>query len=692
MLNVTKSLNSSSGKSSYLRSKALLLLAFTLVVLWSAVGWNRHDSETQGLNDIRRQTAALALLFARHTTDTFQGVDHALIDLRESWVARPSELPQKISVYRDFMEGAVLQVAIIDAQGMLVFSSLGLSTPPASLADREHFKVHQGTAHDTLFVSRPVKGRVSGKWSIQLTRPIFDKAQFVGVIVMSVDPHYFVNFYEAADMGKDGAAKMVRDTGEIMVRSGATDKYLGMVIQTAAFSAIGLPLQGSFQRPFQDDGVERLASYVHLPRYGLSVIIGPSVDEWMAPSRNRQRFLLLAAGVVTLLAMMMTWLLVRSMLHKEAVMDALTESRLGLRASHDLLETLSTHVPGMIYQFRLYPDGRSHYPYVSEGVLDLYEVTPAQATSDATALFATVHEDDLDKVKATIDESARTLQPWHHKFRVNLPKQGLRWLIGHSQPVRLAEGSVLWHGYMTDITETKNVEATLRTVNEELEAFSYSVSHDLRSPLNKIDGFSVLLAKKLSGSDNAKALHYLSRIQVSTAQMAQLIADLLSLAQIARTKIAYQPVDLSALAGLVVLDLQAGRPEQQVVVHIDSGLGLWGDAGLLRVVLQNLLGNAWKYSSKRTPAVISVGRTLNAAGRSVFFVKDNGAGFDMAHAEKLFQPFQRLHEEAEFTGTGIGLATVSRIIMRHGGRIWAESAPGAGATFFFTLPAGPAEV
>jgi light-regulated signal transduction histidine kinase (bacteriophytochrome) len=245
---------------------------------------------------------------------------------------------------------------------------------------------------------------------------------------------------------------------------------------------------------------------------------------------------------------------------------------------------------------------------------------------------------------------------------------------------------------MTDITETKNVEATLRTVNEELEAFSYSVSHDLRSPLNKIDGFSVLLAKKLSGSDNAKALHYLSRIRVSTAQMAQLIADLLSLAQIARTKIAYQPVDLSALAGLVVLDLQAGRPEQQVVVHIDSGLGLWGDAGLLRVVLQNLLGNAWKYSSKRTHAVISVGRTLNAAGRSVFFVKDNGAGFDMAHAEKLFQPFQRLHEEAEFTGTGIGLATVSRIIMRHGGRIWAESAPGAGATFFFTLPAGPAEV
>lgn len=692
MIKAKNLLESSSGKSLYLRSKALLLLALALLVLWSAVSWNRHDSETQGLEGIRRQTAALALLFARHTTDTFQGVDHALMELRDDWVSRPSGLAQQISHYRNFLDGAVLQVAIIDAQGIPVYSSLGLPTTPVSLADREHFKVHQGTSRDELFVSRPLKGRVSGKWSIQLTRPIFDKAQFVGVIVMSVDPHYFVNFYEAADMGQDGVAKMVRDTGEIMSHSGATEKYFGTVIRTTSFAAPGLPLQGSFQRLFQDDGVERLASYVRLPQYGLSVIIGPSVDEWMAPSRNRQRLLQLAAGAVTLLAMMMTWLLVRSMLRKEAVMDALAESRHSLRASHDLFETLSMYVPGMIYQFRLYPDGHSSCPYVSEGVLELMEVTRAQATADSAALFACVHEDDLDKMNATIDESARTLHPWHHEFRVDLPTRGLRWLMGHARPVRLAEGSVVWHGYLTDITEIKSVEATLRAVNEELEAFSYSASHDLRSPLNAIDGFSQLLLKNLSDSDNAKALHYLSRIRAGAAQMAQLIADLLALAQVARTNIRHETVDLSALAGLVVRDLQAGRPGQPVEVHVDPGLALWGDAGLIRVMLQNLLGNAWKYSSKRTDAVISVGQTLSAAGLPVFFVKDNGAGFDMAHAEKLFQPFQRLHGAAEFPGTGIGLATVNRIIMRHRGRIWAESAPGAGATFFFTLPAAPAEV
>ncbi|MCJ7799749.1 MAG: ATP-binding protein [Polaromonas sp.] len=670
----------------------MLLLALALLVLWSAVGLNRHYSKTQVLEDVRRQTSALALLFARHTTDTFQQVDHTLIELRGHWVDRPAELPQQIRQHRDFLGGAVLQVAIIDAQGRLVFSSLGLPATPASLADREHFKVHQGTSHDKLFVSRPLKGRVSGKWSIQLTRPIFDKAQFVGVIVMSVDPHYFVNFYEAADMGKDGVAKMVRDTGEIMVHSGGTEKYIGQVIQTDSFAASGLPRQGSFQRLFQDDGVERLASYVHLPQYGLSVIIGPSLYEWMAPFRDRQLKVVLAAAVVTLLAMMMTWLLVRSRLLKEAVLDALIESQRSLRASHDLLETLSRNVPGMIYQFRLYPDGHSSCPYVSEGVLDLYEVTPAQATADAAALFANVHKDDLDKMNAAIDESARTLQPWHHEYRANLPIRGLRWLKGHAQPVRLADGSVLWHGYMTDVTEAKTLEDSLRSVNQELETFSYSVSHDLQSPLNTIDGFSQLLGKKLSGSDNVKALHYLSRIRAGTAQMTQLIADLLALSKVTHARIQYVSVDLSALACLILGNLQASRPAQRVAVQIEAGLMRWGDAGLLRVVLENLLGNAWKYSSKRADAVISVGQTMNAAGRAVFFVKDNGAGFDMAHAEKLFQPFQRLHGAAEFAGTGIGLATVHRIMVRHGGHIWAESVPAAGAPFFFTLPEAPVEV
>jgi len=181
----------------------------------------------------------------------------------------------------------------------------------------------------------------------------------------------------------------------------------------------------------------------------------------------------------------------------------------------------------------------------------------------------------------------------------------------------------------------------------------------------------------------------LSRIRAGTAQMGQLIGDLLSLAQVARTQMNHEPVDLSALSRGILGDLQARQPERQVALYIEPGLQAQGDAGLLRVVVENLLGNAWKYSSKQAEAEISIGQQLDAEGNPVFVVRDNGAGFDMAYADKLFQPFQRLHPVAEFFGTGIGLATVSRVIERHGGRIWADATPGRGATFFFTLPKVP---
>ena len=170
------------------------------------------------------------------------------------------------------------------------------------------------------------------------------------------------------------------------------------------------------------------------------------------------------------------------------------------------------------------------------------------------------------------------------------------------------------------------------------------------------------------------------------------IADLLALSQVSRATLHHETVDLSALARGILDDLQAHQGERQVALQIESGLQAQADAGLVRVVLENLLGNAWKFSAQQAQAEISFGQQLNEAGEPVFFVRDNGVGFDMAYADKLFTPFQRLHAVAEFAGTGIGLATVKRVIDRHGGRLWAEVAPGLGATFFFTLPKGAAAV
>jgi len=227
--------------------------------------------------------------------------------------------------------------------------------------------------------------------------------------------------------------------------------------------------------------------------------------------------------------------------------------------------------------------------------------------------------------------------------------------------------------------------AQLATANKELESFAYSVSHDLRSPLNTIHGFSQLLAKIDAEHISDKGKHYLNRIGVGVMQMGELIEGLLTLAHLSREQLKLEGVDLSALARRIENECREREPGRQVQMTVQDGLIAQGDPRLLSAVLQNLLANAWKFSAKQPQARIEVGSEPGAQDDTVFFVRDNGAGFDMAFTHKLFGTFERLHSPGDFPGTGIGLATVKRVIERHGGRVWAEGKPNAGATFFFTL-------
>jgi PAS domain S-box-containing protein len=225
----------------------------------------------------------------------------------------------------------------------------------------------------------------------------------------------------------------------------------------------------------------------------------------------------------------------------------------------------------------------------------------------------------------------------------------------------------------------------LEAANKELEAFSYSVSHDLRAPLRSIDGFSQFLIEDYHEQLDDKGKDYLQRIRAAAQRMAQLIDDLLNLSRVTRSDMRRERVDLSALAETITSELQQAHPDQAVKCIIAPGLIADGDAHLLRIVLVNLFSNAWKFTSRHPRAHIEFGSIRQPDGRLAYFIRDDGAGFDMAYADKLFGAFQRLHGMTEFPGTGIGLATVQRIIHRHGGRVWAEAAPGKGATFYFTL-------
>jgi len=231
----------------------------------------------------------------------------------------------------------------------------------------------------------------------------------------------------------------------------------------------------------------------------------------------------------------------------------------------------------------------------------------------------------------------------------------------------------------------KDRTAQLEAANKEMEAFSYSVSHDLRAPLRGIDGFSQALAEDYQDRLDETGKHYISRIRAGTQRMGQLIDDLLLLSRVSRSEANRVKTDLSDLCRQVMEELTQGAPERRVEVTIQSGLSAWADRNLLKIALENLLRNAWKFTSKREDARIEVGELTSPSEEPVFFIRDNGAGFAMEHVGKLFAAFQRLHSTNEFEGTGIGLAIVQRIISRHDGRIWAEAEPGKGATFFFTL-------
>lgn len=334
--------------------------------------------------------------------------------------------------------------------------------------------------------------------------------------------------------------------------------------------------------------------------------------------------------------------------------------------------------------------------------------------SQTEQLFGYSAEELLDKkVEILIPDRYRGRHPTHRGGFFADPKlrpmgAGLELFArrkdGTEFPVEISlspletEDGVLVSSAIRDVTERKKAEealarqrnelaqsnAELAAANTELEAFSYSISHDLRAPLRGIDGFSQALLEDYSDRLDGNGKQHLERVRTAAQRMAALIDDLLALSRITRAEIQRQPVDLSEMARSVVQDLSRQDPVRKVEFVIAPGLQAEADVRLMRTVLENLLGNAWKFTSRCPQARIEFGRT-HANGLSPFFVRDNGAGFDPAYASRLFGAFQRLHAAAEFPGTGVGLASVQRIIHRHGGRVWGMSAVNQGATFFFTL-------
>jgi PAS domain S-box-containing protein len=359
-----------------------------------------------------------------------------------------------------------------------------------------------------------------------------------------------------------------------------------------------------------------------------------------------------------------------------------------LRASEERFRILAVTANDAI----LSADAQGHVTYFNPGAERIFGYTAEEVAGRPLTMlmperFRDAHRAGLARYVATGE--ARVIGKTVELAGVK--KDGTEFPLELSLAAWKHGAEMAFTAVIRDITSRKEGEEQLRryaaqleAANKELEAFSYSVSHDLRAPLRSIDGFSQALLEDYRDRLDDSGRDFLQRVRAASQRMAMLIDDLLSLSRVTRGELQMRDVDLSAVAAVLAAELQRNDPQRDVRFTIAPGLVTRGDAGLLRIVLQNLLGNAWKFTGKRAPAHVDVGATAHN-GRRAFYVRDDGAGFDMAYAAKLFGAFQRLHASDEFPGSGIGLATVQRIIHRHGGDVWAEGAPGRGATFYFTL-------
>ncbi len=339
----------------------------------------------------------------------------------------------------------------------------------------------------------------------------------------------------------------------------------------------------------------------------------------------------------------------------------------------------------------------------SDEIYRIFEIDPEEFDASYETFLSAIHPDDRDMLNKAYTDSLKDKAPYEIVHRLLMSDGRVKHVHERCVTHYDADGNpVNSMGTVQDITERKLAEDEIRKLNEELEqrvrertaqleaanqeleSFSYSVSHDLRAPLRSIDGFSHAIVKKYTGSMDDEAIDLFQRVRTATQRMAELINDMLELSRLSRAEMSMAEVDLTGLAREVVEDLRRIEPGRNVTFEITDGLATKGDRKLLHAVLENLMGNAWKFIFGKKSARIDFGSEAKD-GRTVFFVRDNGAGFDMTYSDKLFVPFQRLHNVKEFPGTGVGLASVKRIISRHGGEVWAEGRVGQGSIFFFTL-------
>lgn len=602
----------------------LLALAVAVPCAVMLVYWIANDASHEE-REMRATTLTLAQLVAGRTAEFLADAEMVEKKLagRKSFRALNPNEPP--GVLNDFLilHPQYANLVICNAAGRLIHSAAKIPD------DLPVAKIHANwvetvVRHGKFTVGPPMIGQITGRWVCMLGYPIENEAgEIAGALGMSIDLTRFQTSAGVVSLPANSTITIVDQDGNVITRSFDAEKWVG---KSAKGTEIVKHVISHLEGNVTTrglDGTKRIYGFTTLPKAGWRVYVGIPTEFAFAASRAN----MLRASVVAVTVMVLIILLV-------IFVGGLIEgpvSALSRGATLAAEETLGAVVPVM---------GPKEIARVAEEFNRMVAVRGEK-------------ENEIRQLNADLEKRV-------HERTAELEQTNAA-LTGRSEELEAA--------------------------NKELEAFCYSVSHDLRAPVRTIGGFTKVLLESYSSQLDQDGKNYLDRVGRAVERMTELIDDLLDLSRISQSKLECTEVNLTALATAVATELRASAPERTVTFEVQPGLVAHGDAGLLRVVVENLLGNSWKFTRKQEAPRIEFGQE-QAGGTRAFFVRDNGAGFDMRFANKLFGAFERLHSPGEYEGHGIGLATVQRIVHRHGGQAWGEGQPGEGAIFYFTLPGG----
>ncbi|NTV70351.1 MAG: hypothetical protein HGA71_09415 [Azonexaceae bacterium] len=652
---------------SKLKNQISFIVVLAIILVWAAAAYELYRSRQTYLHEAEVRTAVRAHVLAEYSRSTIKRINEFILDIRNDWRGDWKSFAASVQRRQENIDDLTFQVVVVDRDGILAYSNLASPNDRVDLSQREHFKVHKNNENtDRLFISRPVVGKVSGKWSIQITRPILRDGKFNGVLVVSVSPEQFASFGEKLRIVGEGSLTVVRNTGEIMARYPALQSSLGKILRDTPYLSDNTADSGNFRRNATVDSTERIYGYYRVPDYGLNFVVGESVNEILRPYFDHRITVVSGAAAVTALALSLFFMLFRSLSSLEEV-----------RRQLDAIFSLS---PDGFVSF----DRERRVKYISP----TFTRMTGLEQSDIAGLDEDAFVERLAQ-RCSANASFSSIAAMHSGKKGDIGKRQLIEIAG-------AGNRVLDVGIRISGAETVSQILYFRDVTHETEVdrlkseFLSTAAHELRTPMASIFGYSELMLKHQFSHDEQQ--EFLDIIHRQSELMVSIINELLDLVRIEERRgkdFNIARIEVGDLLREVLTNFKTIEGFQPPTPpSVDQPHWVRGDRKKLTQVVNNVLSNAYKYSPNGGQVAVELFESIDdTQPRSIGIrIADHGIGMTPEQLARVCERFYRADTSGKIPGTGLGMSIVKEIIELHGGHVSIASQIGVGTVVTLWLP------